>query len=218
MNALLFYNQFIKRTINYHKLFAMFEHSLKYFIIVTSLCLSGCVSNTIPQAQTMLINLSNSLPDIWKLVTSIAYLMGFMFAVKGVHSLKVYGESRTMMSNQHNLKTPLIYFFVAGALLFSPTIYHSFLLTSFGTDATTPLDYSNAPNGLSPLTIQAFYAMVQVSGLFAFFRGWLMIARTAEHSSQPGQFGKGLTHILGGLLAINIVGTKDMIFSTLGFG
>jgi intracellular multiplication protein IcmC len=61
-----------------------------------------------------------------------------------------------------------------------------------------------------PLTM-----IIQVIGLIAFVRGWVLIARSASQGQPPGGTGKGFMHVFGGILAINIVGTLEMINNTL---
>lgn len=193
-----------------------FIFRLSFFLGLT-LALTGCGNlTTAVNAQTILINISQSYPGLWRLATGGAYVLGFMMAFKAIYSLKVYGEARTMMSSQGNLKAPIIYLLVSAALIYMPAMYHSLLLTTFGTASTSPIDYASSASGLSPAAMKAFYGLIQVSGLFAFIRGWIIISRSAEQGAQQNMFGKGLTHVLGGLLAINIIGTKDIIFSTLG--
>jgi intracellular multiplication protein IcmC len=62
----------------------------------------------------------------------------------------------------------------------------------------------------APLTM-----IIRVIGLIAFVRGWVLIARSASQGQPPGGTGKGLIHVFGGILAINIVGTLNMINTTL---
>jgi intracellular multiplication protein IcmC len=57
---------------------------------------------------------------------------------------------------------------------------------------------------------------IQIIGLVAFIRGWMMIAKSASQGGhQQGGFGKGMMHIFGGVMAINIVSTLNVINQTL---
>src|SRR5204862_7284694 len=85
-----------------------------YFVVLITGCtlsLSGCASQN-PDMQTMLSTLNASIPELWRLVTAAAYIMGFILAFKGLYYLKVYGEARTMMATQSSFKVPAIMFFV----------------------------------------------------------------------------------------------------------
>jgi intracellular multiplication protein IcmC len=57
--------------------------------------------------------------------------------------------------------------------------------------------------------------LIQIVGLIAFIRGWLILVKTAT-GQQGGGIGKGITHIIGGVLALNIVGTQQVINASLG--
>ncbi len=167
-------------------------------------------------ATQMIINLSNSLGPVSQLITGAAYVMGIGLAFKAIYALKIYGESRTMMSGHGNIKEPLSYLFVAGIFIFLPTGFSIIMQTTFG--YSSPLAYSqwtsSGGTGASP-AMTAIFRLVQVVGLFAFIRGWLYISKSQSQGSQGG-FSKGLTHIFGGIMAMNIVGTANMLSATLG--
>lgn len=167
-------------------------------------------------------NLIASFFSIEKLVTGTAYLMGIAFAVKALFCLKVYGESRTQMSGQASIKEPLVYFLVSAMLLFLPTSFETFMNSTFGYSQI--LAYSPTTNGSAILTTlfgqnspfgYTVSLAVQVVGVIAFVRGWVLIARSATSGQPPGGTGQGLTHVFGGILAMNIVGTMQMVNETL---
>ncbi len=184
-------------------------------VLICFLALTGCA--TIPSNfQSVLQNMSQSYPGLWRLGTASAYVMGFFFALKSVYQLRVYGESSVMKSSHSSLKGPITSMIVSAALIALPTTFHDINMTLFATPNV--LAYTAGPQaGFSAASTAAVIGAVQIMGLFAFIRGWVQIARTGEQSSQPGTMGKGLTHIIGGLLAINIVQTKDILWNTFGF-
>ena len=57
--------------------------------------------------------------------------------------------------------------------------------------------------------------LIQVIGVFAFVKGWVMIARSASQGQPPGGTGKGLMHVFGGILAMNIVATLQVVNNTI---
>ena len=57
--------------------------------------------------------------------------------------------------------------------------------------------------------------VVQVIGVIAFIRGWVLIARSASQGQPPGGTGKGIAHVFGGIMAMNIVGTLQVVNNTL---
>jgi len=185
-------------------------------LILCFLALTGCTQ--VPaNFQSVLVNMSRSFPNIWRLATAVSYLLGFSLALKALYTLKIYGEARTMMSSNSNIKTPLMYLLVSTALIFLPTTFGSINLTFFNTP--NMIGYTGgAKAGMTSGSIRAVVGVVQIVGLFAFIRGWLYVSRAGEQSGQPGTMAKGFTHIVGGLLAINIIQTKDVLWNTFGFG
>ena len=171
----------------------------------------------------LLENLSKSFPPIEKLITGGAYLLGIMFMIKAIYTLKMYGESKSMMSSGSSIKEPLMYFLVGGMLVFFPTGLRLLLNTTFG-DNGNILAYgsfssnNNALNSIfgtaSPMGRQ-LCRIIQIFGLVAFVRGWVLIARSAASGQQAGSTGKGFMHVFGGMVAINIVGTIRMLNNTL---
>lgn len=176
----------------------------------------GCstTSSTFPTLQTMLINASSQFPAIWKLVTAAAYLMGVAFILRGVYQLKVYGDLRTMMSTQTNLKQTLIVLIVGTVLMYIPTAFRSAMMSTFGTTVPEAIPYQSQGD-ISGEAMNAIMKFVQLIGIISFIRGWIYLT----HASNPGghsSFGKGITHIIGGLLAVNIEGTKEALQATTG--
>jgi intracellular multiplication protein IcmC len=53
------------------------------------------------------------------------------------------------------------------------------------------------------LAVNSALTFVQVIGVIAFVRGWLILKKVVEGSGNVS-LAQGLTHILGGVLAINI--------------
>lgn len=166
-------------------------------------------------ALQMLTNLSKTYPALWQMLTGACYLIGFGLAVRGVYYLKAYGEMRTMMASNTSLKTPVIFFIVASVLIYIPTGFQIVSQTVFG--YSSPLTYSNVTSGMNPIVLNAIAGLVSLIGLLAFIRGWLMLVAHAEHPGGQATLGKALTHIIGGLLAINILGVVNVIWNTFGF-
>lgn len=165
----------------------------------------------------MLINLSANYPALWKMVTGLAYVAGLGFIMRAVYQLKTYGQNMSMMSSQGNLKGPLISFIVGAALIFLPTIKASLIASSFG-GAQTPISYASANSLWNAQSTYALLGLVQFVGVVAFIRGWFHLSHLGGQSGGQHSFGKALTHIIGGILAINIQGTINMLQTTFGIG
>ena len=166
----------------------------------------------------VLTNLANSLIPVELLVTAAAYLMGIGFAIKAIFTLRTHGEQRSSLSGVGNLKEAIVYTVVAAVLLYFPTAFEALMNTTFGYSSV--LAYSQNPYmtgvlGPDSALGTSITIIIQVIGLFAFVRGWIMIARAASQSQASGNTGKGLMHVFGGILAMNIVGTIQVVINTL---
>lgn len=172
-------------------------------------------TGTTMDALSMLANLSKSYPAITFFVTGGCYIVGMMLAIRAIYYLKVYGELRTMMSTQSSLKIPMTYILTSAVFLFIPTAFQTMTMTIFGTSSA--LGYDQVNSSINPIVMQAVGGFVQLLGLVSFVRGWLIIVANAQ-SPGGGQasFGKGLTHIIGGLLLVNIYGVASVVWNTFG--
>ena len=126
------------------------------------------------------------------------------------------------MSSNTSIKEPVMYLLVAGILIYLPTGVELVLNTTFG--SSNILQYapvnSNNPTianlfGSGSLVGRPLAIIIQTVGIVAFIRGWILIARSASQGQPPGGTGKGLMHVFGGILAMNIVGTLNIINNTL---
>lgn len=171
----------------------------------------------IPDLDILLQNINTQLPYLWQLMTAASYFLGFYCIFKSVYQLKQYGQGISMMSQQHSITGPVIMFVMGAALIWVPSSIKSMLITVFGNDnilsygAFTDVDPSFNLMGTVLTSIVSFV------GLVAFIRGLLMFYHIGEGKNQQNQsFSKAFTHLIGGALALNVVGTASVIGSTLG--
>jgi len=169
-------------------------------------------------------NLQPSLYQIQILITAIAYVMGVFYLIKGVNSLKHAGEMRAQMSQQHHaMKEPAYYLLVGSMLVYLPSAMSSFLVTVFGSNDILSYNQLQGANSLFTTLYgatgffgQDLIIFVQIIGLISFIRGWVIVAKGAQQGGhQQGGLGKGMMHIFGGIMAINIVQTINVIMNTL---
>ncbi|MGQ3888119.1 type IV secretion protein IcmC [Legionella sp. CNM-1927-20] len=182
----------------------------------------GSITNWITSNADIIINIAKNLIPVERLITGAAYVIGVFFAFKAIYSLKSYGESRTMMSSHASMKEPLVYLFVAGMFIYFPTGLGILLNTTFGSPnilGYVPVDSQNptlsALFGSDSAVGQSLTIIIQVIGLIAFVRGWVLIARSSSQGQPPGGLGKGMVHVFGGIVAMNIVLTLEIINNTL---
>jgi len=177
----------------------------------------------ITRQANILNNIAANLVPIHHLITGAAYVIGLLFAFKAIYTLKAYGEARSMMSSSNaGLKEPLMYLLVAGIFIYLPTGVAIMLQTTFGSSSILQYAAVNSNNktmntifGSGSLVGRPLTLIIQTIGLIAFVRGWILIARSASQGQPPGGTGKGLMHVFGGIMAMNIVATLEIINNTL---
>lgn len=171
---------------------------------------------TIPNIASFLHNIAATTPMLNKMIFGAMYLTGFAFLFTGVYKLKHYGDIRTMMSSSAELKGPLLFLFVGALLVFYPQTVTISLNTIFNSNGSV---MSYQPQNTAAIYNQMFQdigMILRFVGVIAFFRGLVLLSRLSNHSSPPGTFGKSLTHIVGGILAVNVYGTWEILKSTIG--
>lgn len=171
---------------------------------------------------SVLTNLADSLLSVEKLVTGAAYILGILFIMKALSAMKVYGEQKSQMSSHSSMKEPVTYLLVGGMLLYFPTGFEVAMQTMFG--YSDVLAYTSSSTGGALLSSlfgdssalgQSLALLIQVIGLIAFVRGWMLVSRSASQGQNPGGMGQGLMHVVGGVLAMNIIGTLEVVKNTL---
>jgi intracellular multiplication protein IcmC len=172
--------------------------------------------------DTALTNLSNAFGDLQHLIIAIAYITGLYLIVRGIMMYKVFG-SQTMASAQRGeFAGPLVHIVIGAILLYIPSTLNTSLTTIFGDttigQASDLIGYKSFAatekwQELSDVIVQYMYLV----GLIAFIRGWVILSKMGHSGSQPGSIGKGLIHVIGGILLINVVDTFNLLASTFGY-
>jgi intracellular multiplication protein IcmC len=182
--------------------------------ILISLLLFGCGANSgdIDLAQ-MMANIAESMPDVLAMVTAASYIMGFTIVMMGIYKLKEYGEARTMMSSQVSIWPIIITLSVGSMLIFFPSTIEVTMQTLF--DYSSPISYSGTSGSESDELISDLVIIMQIIGAISFIRGLLLLNTSSHRGAQPGGFSKGITFVVGGILAINMYGTWEVLVNTI---
>jgi len=167
----------------------------------------------------MLESLTESFPGILMLISGFAYTMGVFLILSSIYKFKTYAQGMSQMTADKSIIKPLITFFVGVGFLYLPGIVDSLLYTlwNYGSDSLVSYEETatNTPWArlVGPVTM-----LVQVFGMIAIVRGWMLLARLGSEGHQPGSTGKAVIHLIGGICAWNIVGLWEVIQNTLGIG
>lgn len=164
-------------------------------------------------AQSMLIQFAKAIPNLMRLVTSIAFVLGFVLIIRGIIKLKHFGESRTMMSEEHSIMVPITYIAIGAMLIYLPSTVQVGMSTFWS--EPNPYGYVEYTDQWGSF-IRICFMVVQLIGTIAFIRGLLILSHSGGRHGQQGTFSRGLTHIIGGILCINIYQFVQVILATFG--
>ncbi len=178
--------------------------------------------------DVLLSNLVNNIADpLDFLVSCSAIIGGILLLVRGLIKGAKYGQDPKANSPTHIIANLLI-----GTLLIIVGQSFSVVMTSLfgfgaggmlgmigGNDAVTAWT-SNWDVDVSQQFITAIVAaltFIQLIGMIAFVRGW-WIVKTAIEGGGQATMAQGFTHIIGGVLAINIYYFLQVMDATFGAG
>ncbi|HAX91949.1 MAG TPA: hypothetical protein DCY07_07060 [Rhodospirillaceae bacterium] len=188
-------------------------------------CTVGAVTGATGGLDVMMTNfVKNIHGPMTSLLSMISVLVGLTFIVKGLLAGVKTGTDPRAASPKS-----IIVHLVIGAILISiGGVLPDILMTLFGAG-----DVSNMSNfsilgwsGISSLggdmtaannAAKAILAFVQIVGLIAFLRGWLVVKAAIEGGGQA-TIPQGITFIVGGAMAINIDVMLSVLDSTFGTG
>jgi intracellular multiplication protein IcmC len=183
------------------------------FIIAMCLTLSGCVGLR-SELGDIFLNIQRQLQPIWQFLNALSWVLGIVFVAIAILKLKQYGQMTVMMSTHASLGPSLAYLLVGLGLLFLPTLLDVMNVTFFGYGTEAIQGYEES---LHFADIMApIFQVIQVIGLIAFIRGWIILLRIGSQGSPPGTLGKAFVHMIGGILAINVTGTLEILRGTFG--
>lgn len=169
-----------------------------------------------------LSNLAASVTSLKRLVIALSYVIGLTLIVRGVMMYRVFGTQTMSSAQKGELAGPLVFIMVGSFLLYFPSTLSTTLTTVFGDDniagVTDLVAYKQISGvekwgAITDVVVKYMYLI----GLIAFVRGWVILSKMGHSGAQPGSLGKGIIHVIGGVLLINIVDTFNILATTLGY-
>jgi intracellular multiplication protein IcmC len=194
-------------------------HSLAAVAGVLLLCLPlaiYAIDTDSVDLPDILWNLQRSLPGVWRMLVALTQLLGVGCFVLAIMKLRGYGVITVMMRQGANMGPTLMYILVGTVLLFLPETLDTAMETFWQYDYSSVKSWHTTGKASWDELLQPMLILIRVIGLVAFIRGWTLMLRVSAQNTQPGTAGKAIMHIIGGILAINIVGTISMLEATFG--
>lgn len=187
---------------------------LLYFFSTTVYAASGDLTAG-GDLSDWLYHISTQIPALIKLLVAVAYVSGFGFIVGAIMKVRRVAQSQTMMSMQESIAGPLIHIMVGVVLIYFASFVRVGSETLFGADAAIAYQSSVTDSDMFGGFLGPIILLMRFIGYIAFIKGLFLLGKMGGHQSQPGNLAKGLIHIMGGILAINIEATYFVLLHTL---
>jgi len=187
--------------------------------------------------QTVLTNVSKVIVPLTGMVLVISYVCGIYMIFHGISEMRKLTNFMMAQSQSESLSGPILHLVVGAILIWLPTSTDILTNTLFGGTNSifgsgtglNSINYSAAGTGSTLLSYlpgdgvtqqwasiaDTLVLYIQFLGLLSFIKGWFLISKSAGAGGQQGNFAKGLTHIIGGIVAINFVGAVEIISNTV---
>jgi intracellular multiplication protein IcmC len=213
----------------------MLKQKLVNNFLLFGLLLPGKVfAASMPDLSTVLQNLEDILNPLADLLIVISFIGGIYFIYTGILELKLFGQPPSQMMRPGELKGPLVHIIIGAVLIYIPTTSDIVTFSLLGDSGKTVFSGGAINIGLAgsasdellsyaPIPIEqkwhdvmnTIFHYVQFIGLIAFVRGWFILSKVGQHGGQPGTASKGVIHVLGGIIAINIVPVLEILRNTI---
>lgn len=175
--------------------------------------------------STALANLSTTFNSLVQVIVAVSYVTGIALVIRGVMMYRIFANQTFGSAQRGEIAGPMVFIIVGAILVYFPSTLNTSLNTLF-----TGVDQNNLTEASEMIGYQSLAGVehwqeiadvvvkyVKLVGLIAFVRGWIILSKMGHSGSQPGSVGKGIVHIVGGVLLINIVDTFRMLAVTLGY-
>lgn len=170
----------------------------------------------------MLNNLTAAFTNVRQLILAISFVCGVTLLVRGVMMYRIFANQTFGSAQRGELAGPLVHMVIGAILMYYPSTVKTTLTTIFGTNTITPADeilaYESVQDSEKWARISSVVVMyLQLIGYIAFIRGWIILSKMGHSGAQPGSIGKGLIHVIGGILLVNVVATFQILATTFGY-
>ena len=155
--------------------------------------------------ENYIANVIPHLQQWWSVIITLAYLVGLAFTL-------VAAVQAISQKHRFNRATAFWSFWAAVLLLNLPTLMDSLSMTVFNQSSEQSLSYS-PPSHPGSIYLQfAVYGIMTV-GAIGIARGICLLRDTPN---QAMNMGRGIVHLFGGILAVNIIPFLRGIGATVG--
>lgn len=158
-------------------------------------------------------NFTSSSQALTRLVEASSKVMGVFFVISSIFKFAQLGSNPQMSP-----KVPLTMFFVGIGLFVLPnslSVVQETMSMGSGGPGSILVPQGATLGKLTQTGITGVLFFIRLIGYIAFVRGWLLLNQAGQ--GKEGTLGRGLTHIFGGVAAINSQITAQIIANSIGF-
>ncbi len=170
-------------------------------------------------AQTVGQNVMAGLAGAEDFFVYLYYVVGIGFVFSGINKLKKLGHRTAFMNVDAGITGPMMLVIIGGCLTALPAFLQSINQTIFANASikvANELSYRGPGRETLVEQIKPVIFIIQLIGMIALLRGFLILSKATGQGAQPGTISKGFIHILGGVLAVNVVETANVFTKTFG--
>lgn len=162
----------------------------------------------------MFARFTDSSKALTELVKYLSYIIGIALVINSVFKFSQLGSNP-----QLSPKIPLTLFSVGiGILALTSTIDTVQQTMALGANGPGNILVTGGGNNIGQMTakgIEGVLYFIRLVGYIAFVRGWLLLNQAGQ--GKEGTVGRGLTHLFGGVAAINLQVFAKVVANTFGW-
>jgi intracellular multiplication protein IcmC len=194
----------------------IYRKHMRSFKLIGTILISFIVASFFPVSAFAAAedSIDWQIQQVRMLLIVVMYIMGVFFLASAILSLKKFGQRGAFMQDtKASLLGPVVKMFIGVGLMAAPDFIDIIENTIWTSQSILQTESDAGSGALAGFAgFKNIELIVNLVGYFAFIRGWVLIVRsTSEGQSQPGALSKGMLHVFGGILAINIRATVSML-------
>ena len=143
-------------------------------------------------------HLDTSLNKILPSLIGLCYLLGLFFILKAFYMLKKLGYKTAFMHAGSSMLGPAALIMIGTILMYTPEFLKIMLLSLYGkSEVTSIVEWKSTHQSTGGVdswesSIIPLVGIIQVIGLFAFIRGWVLVMKATGENAPPGNLSKGI--------------------------
>ncbi len=187
----------------------------KFNILIALLVVTLMPKDAFAQKLTLdgvFSNFQGSSIALANLVQLSTYAMGIFFVLSSIFKFAQLGSNPQMSP-----KVPLTMFVVGICLFALPSalvVVQETMAMGGGGPGDMLVSTSATLGQMTKKGIEGLLWFIRLIGYIAFVRGWLLLNQAGQ--GKDGALGRGLTHIFGGVAAINAKLTAEILANSIG--